>query len=216
MQTIGKQVDNPVLKKMLKKTSGIGTEATRASIIEMLLKRGFIRKQGKKQLISSDNARILMDALPEPVKNPVMTAVWEQALEEIAQGQRDAEQFLQDQINTVTRLTEQVKQQRPESFGNAETTQYRCPECDQPLRRKPAKKRKGFFWGCSGYPDCKATLLDEKGKPGTKQKEPKPTGKGCPECGEGQLIERRVKKGKNKGKKFLGCNCYPKCSYAEG
>lgn len=213
MQTIGKYVENPALKKLLKETSGIGTEATRASIIETLLKRGFIVKQGKKQLISSDTARTLIDAVPEPVKNPMMTAVWEQALEEIAQGHRDAEAFIQDQIKTITRLTEQVKQQRPEVFDQVESHSFLCPDCNQALIRRKSKTGKGYFWGCSGYPECKLSLPDSQGKPGKPQASAKVTGKGCPECTDGQLMERTIKRGKKKGQTFLGCSNYPDCQF---
>ena len=77
MKNIDKWVENPVLKKRLKETAGIGTEATRASIIEVLLKRQFVSKQSKKYLVSTAQARALIDALPDPVKDPATTAVWE-------------------------------------------------------------------------------------------------------------------------------------------
>ncbi len=218
MEKIGNQVDDPAFKKMLKDTSGIGEEATRAAIIVTLLKRGFIAKQGKKKyLVSNDNARALIDALPDPVKSPTMTAIWEQALDEIAQGKRVADQFVQDQIKTVTLLVEQVKQNIPKSFAKvaASTPTHRCPDCDQPLFRRKSKRGSGFFWGCSGYPECETTLPDNQGSPGESRKVQKTTGKGCPECGKGELVERLTRNGKNQGKTFLGCNQYPECEFTE-
>ena len=218
MENIGNQVDDPTFKKLLKETSGIGEEATRAAIIVTLLKRGFINKQGKnKNLISSTNARALIDALPEPIKSPLMTAIWEQALDDIANGERDAVQFIKDQEKAVTHLVKQVKQRAPKSFIDVSkaTPSYHCPECKQPLFRRKANNGPGFFWGCSGYPECKTVLPDNKGKPGESRKNQKTTGKGCPECGEGKLIERLVKNGKNQGKKFIGCTQYPECKFTE-
>lgn len=218
MENIGNQVDDPVFKKLLKDTSGIGEEATRAAIIVTLLKRGFISKQGpKKNLKSSTNARALIDALPDPIKSPLMTAIWEQALDEIALGTRDTEQFIQDQIKTVTHLVKHVRQNMPESFKKVSKAKpaFLCPECEQPLFRRKANNGSGFFWGCSGYPECKTTLPDIKGKPGESRKNQKTTGKACPECGKGELIERLVKNGQHQGKKFLGCTQYPACQFSE-
>ncbi len=146
MKNVGKAVADQVLKKLLKETSGLGTEATRASIIETLLKRGFINKQ-KKYLISSDTARALIDALPEPIKDPATTAVWEQALDDIAQGKRKANQFVQDQAKMVRTLTEQVKQGLPQAFTEHKscTPLHACPACQHPLIRRKGKT--GWFLG---------------------------------------------------------------------
>lgn len=216
MKNIGKFVDNPVLRKRLKETAGIGTEATRASIIEVLLKRKFVAKQGKKYLVSTVQARALIDVLPEPVKDPATTAVWEQALEDIAQGKGDPDQFVQDQVVMVTRLTEKVRLSIPTAFKSLESNSERfdCPQCDSVLSRRKGKG--GFFWGCRNYPECTATLPDDKGRPGKPVVKAKLTDKACPECGTGTLIRRTVRKGKNKDKTFLGCNGYPDCSHTEG
>jgi DNA topoisomerase-1 len=72
-----------------------------------------------------------------------------------------------------------------------------CPECGKPLTRKFG--RYGPFIGCSGYPDCRYI-----------KKEEKKTGVKCPECGEGELIVKRTRKGKT----FYGCNRYPECEFA--
>jgi DNA topoisomerase III len=219
MKNIGRMVDDPVLKKRLKETSGIGTEATRASIIEVLLKRGFIKKQGKKHLVSTEPARALIDALPEPVKDPATTAVWEQALEEIAQGNGNADRFVSDQANMITRLTEQVKQNLASTFKQAEASQqnatvHHCPECQHPLVRRKGKS--GFFWGCRNYPECKITFPDNKGRPGKPGVKAQSTGQRCPECEQGMLVKRQIRKGKNANKTFLGCSRYPDCKHTEG
>jgi DNA topoisomerase-3 len=218
MKNIGKWVENPILKKRLKETAGIGTEATRASIIEVLLKRQFVSKQSKKHLVSSAQARALMDALPDPVKDPATTAVWEQALDDIAQGKGNAEQFVEDQAKMITLLTEQVKQSSPKSFKALEsnTERFDCPEleCGHTLARRKGKT--GFFWGCRNYPECTVTLPDNKGKPGKERSKTESTGQSCPECEQGILLRRTINNGKNKGKQFLGCNRYPECSHTEG
>jgi DNA topoisomerase-3 len=218
MKNIGKWVENPVLKKRLKETAGIGTEATRASIIEVLFKRQFVSKQSKKYLVSTAQARALIDALPEPVKDPATTAVWEQALDDIAQGKGNAEQFVEDQAKMITLLTEQVKQSSPQAFKALESNskQFDCPEpeCGHTLARRKGKT--GFFWGCRNYPECIVTLSDNKGKPGKSRNKTESTGQSCPECEQGILLRRTINNGKNKGKQFLGCNRYPECCHTEG
>ena len=67
--------------------------------------------------------------------------------------------------------------------------------------------RFGKFLACSGFPECKSTkqLLREP---------PKEIGMICPKCGRGQVVERRVNKGRARGKIFWGCSLYPKCDFA--
>ena len=65
MKEIHKFVKNEDLKKQLKAVSGIGTEATRATIIEELISRGFMKETGKKKILTpTENAYLLVDALP--------------------------------------------------------------------------------------------------------------------------------------------------------
>ncbi|MBU2839104.1 type I DNA topoisomerase [Acidithiobacillus thiooxidans] len=74
-----------------------------------------------------------------------------------------------------------------------------CPDCGKPLVYKTG--RYGRFISCSGYPECKHI------EPLT---QPKSSGVTCPQCGEGELVEKRSRY----GKVFYSCNTYPKCTYA--
>ena len=67
--------------------------------------------------------------------------------------------------------------------------------------------RFGKFLACSGFPDCKSTKQVAK-------EPPKSTGLKCPKCGEGEIVERRVSRGRARGKIFWGCSRYPKCDHA--
>lgn len=227
MKSIGKQVDDPKLKKVLRESSGIGTEATRAGIIETLLQRGFIKK-AKKHLISTPTGRTLITMLPAPIKDPATTALWEQGLDDIAQGRGDLVAFITGQARWIEEILRQVKQQSTSGTthaagfaGNDNQTQHPCPQCAKPLRRRKGKN--GWFWGCTGYPDCKGTLPDNRGKPGHANKRsatrvtdgdpPAKIGEACPQCRSGHLVQRTVKNGKNASKPFVGCTGYPKCNY---
>ncbi|MEW8009046.1 MAG: DNA topoisomerase III [Candidatus Thiodiazotropha endolucinida] len=111
MKSVGKDINDPRLKKILRETSGIGTEATRAGIIETLLQRGFIQKQ-KKHLISTATGRTLIGILPDVIKNPTTTALWEQGLDDIAQGRGELSTFLAGQSQWLTEHLRQLKQQQ--------------------------------------------------------------------------------------------------------
>lgn len=103
MKKAARFVTDERLKQRLKDSAGLGTEATRAGIIETLLKRGYIRKE-KRHLLATDNAERLMAMLPDIVKNPGMTALWEQALDEIAAGKMPLALFLQKQSQWIAQM----------------------------------------------------------------------------------------------------------------
>jgi DNA topoisomerase-1 len=78
-----------------------------------------------------------------------------------------------------------------------------CEECGRPMALR--RSRFGTFYGCTGYPECKAIR-----KIGPKAEPPKPTGVACPECGKGEIEEKRSRR----GKLFYSCNRYPDCKFA--
>ncbi|MBT3966888.1 MAG: DNA topoisomerase III [Gammaproteobacteria bacterium] len=93
MSGIAQYVDDPKVKAVLRESAGIGTEATRANIIETLKQRNYIKTKGK-QIISSDHGRMFIDAIPGRIKDPAVTAWWEQQMSEIAESNASAEEFL--------------------------------------------------------------------------------------------------------------------------
>lgn len=102
MAAIAKFVEDPAVKARLKETSGIGTEATRASIIEVLKKRHYFTVKGK-QIVSSEAGRALIKALPDRLADPAETAAWEDRLEAVAHGGEDFNRF-------VSEIGEQTRQ----------------------------------------------------------------------------------------------------------
>jgi DNA topoisomerase-1 len=78
-----------------------------------------------------------------------------------------------------------------------------CPDCGRPMQIR--RSRFGTFWGCTGYPECKGIQ-----KIGPKPEAPKPTGVPCPECGKGEIEEKRSRRGKT----FWSCNRYPDCKFS--
>ena len=82
---------------------GLGTPATRADIIEKLVKDGFV-KRDKKQMIPTEDGIKLITVLPDVVKSPKLTADWENALTLVAKGELPMEDFMADIENMVSEL----------------------------------------------------------------------------------------------------------------
>lgn len=107
MTGIARFVQDKELKKILRETDGLGTEATRASIIELLFKRGFLYKKGR-YIHSSETGRILIASLPEVATLPDMTAHWESQLEAISRKQASYQQFMQQLTVNLPHLLHSV------------------------------------------------------------------------------------------------------------
>ena len=108
MSSVHKLVQDPKIRARLKETSGLGTEATRANILEVLIKRGFIERKGK-QVLSTESGRILIAALPPALTDVGVTGLWEDFLSEIAAGNRTLAEFETQQRAFVTKRVQAAK-----------------------------------------------------------------------------------------------------------
>ncbi len=93
MRHAGREIDDDALAAAMK-GSGLGTPATRAEIIEKLIRTGYIERQ-RKQLRATDKGKALIGMVAEPLRSPELTARWEQRLADIEQGSGDAVAFYQ-------------------------------------------------------------------------------------------------------------------------
>lgn len=125
MMNAASLVTNAALKKVLKENAGIGTEATRAGIIDTLVKRGFLVR-GKKALHSTPTGRDLVNALPSALTSPGLTALWEQLLDEVAAGRVSLDDFMAKQKAWVVQLVSQGKSQ---PLAMQSPPGPPCPEC---------------------------------------------------------------------------------------
>jgi len=105
MKNVAKLVEDPRLKQKLKETTGIGTEATRAGIIQGLLDRGYLVKNGK-ALNATPAAFSLIDAVPRAIADPGTTAIWEQALDMVQSGEMSLETFVEKQSAWMSKQVE--------------------------------------------------------------------------------------------------------------
>ncbi len=158
MKGVAKLVTDPRLKQKLKETTGIGTEATRASIIKGLLERGYLLKKGR-AVRASDAACTLIDAVPAAITDPGTTAVWEQALDMIEAGEMTLETFVAKQSMWIIQL---VQQYRSVTLAIKLPEGPACPRCGSATRQRTGKS--GPFWSCCRYPDCTGTLSVQSGR----------------------------------------------------
>ena len=133
---------------------GLGTPATRAAVIEKLVKSGFAERKGK-QLIPTQNGAALVSVLPDMLTSPQLTAEWENNLMQIAKGAADAGEFMQ-RIEAMAR--ELVKENTAADKGKAAFTGGeekpsigKCPRCGSPVY----EGKKNFY--CSNR-DCAFTM----------------------------------------------------------
>ena len=116
---------------------GLGTPATRADIIEKLVKDGFVKRE-KKQMLPTEDGMKLITVLPDVVKSPKLTADWENALTLVAKGEYSMQEFMggiEDMVRDLVQTYHSVSEEQKSMFGggaqgiNAGTALGKCPKC---------------------------------------------------------------------------------------
>ena len=133
---------------------GLGTPATRAAVIEKLVKSGFAERKGK-QLIPTQNGAALVSVLPDMLTSPQLTAEWENNLTQIAKGAADAGEFMQ-RIEAMARelVKENATADKSKAAftgGEEKPSVGKCPRCGCPVR----EGKKNYY--CSNR-DCTFTM----------------------------------------------------------
>ncbi|MDX1723896.1 MAG: DNA topoisomerase III [Pseudomonas sp.] len=136
MKNVAKLVDDPRLKQKLKDTTGIGTEATRAGIIQGLLDRGYLLKQGK-ALAATPAAFSLIDAVPRAIADPGTTAIWEQALDMVQSGEMSLDEFVAKQSAWMSKQVQRCAGLRLTISGPASP----AAAASWKGKRKPGKRK---------------------------------------------------------------------------
>lgn len=221
MSSVHKFVTEEKLKKLLKENEGLGTEATRAGMIETLISRSLIKREGKgknKYLISTEVGRSVIEALPSEVTSPGLTAVWEGYLSKIVKGEIAADDFMTEQskilrkrvaagiesVVTIRGGKQKPKQNLPTIEGHGDACSC-CSEGKMLTRQVRTGKHKGkLFLGCSNYPTCNHSAWPKIEIP--KSEQAAGHGENC-SCCDGKMLTRKSKQ----GNVFLGCSNYPKC-----
>lgn len=223
MSQIHRFVKDPEVKRKLKESSGIGTEATRASIIETLLNpRRTYLKRDKKFLISTPTGRDVVDAVPGEIADPGLTALWEDALRRVEGGELSLEKFMEVQVANLRQRIDLAKTQGVNVRSAKQERIVRpiegdgqdCPKCGKGklvTKRVMSGDHQGKkFLSCSNWKKNDPNACDYRAWPQPKI-EPLPEhGQACPQCGKGKLLTRVVQSGQHKGKRFLSCDAWRK------
>ncbi|WP_437640642.1 DNA topoisomerase 3 [Sorangium sp. So ce854] len=133
METAGSSLDEKELSEAMK-DSGLGTPATRAAIIETLLRREYILRKGK-LLHATDKGVGLIEVVHADVKSPAMTGAWEAKLARMARGAGDLPSFMAGIESYVRQVVEEVRAGRRPAAGAA-----RRPDAGAPAPREPPRE----------------------------------------------------------------------------
>ena len=167
METAGKELDDEELVRQMK-GSGIGTPATRAAIIERLLKVGYAQRKGK-TLQATDKGVMLIDVVPGELSSPELTGRWELALHDITDGEQDPKRFMDGIARMSSFLVDYARNTAAAVSFPAEERKYGkgggkkkfpaavlpgaiCPVCG-----KGGIRENGRAFGCTEK-DCNFTL----------------------------------------------------------
>lgn len=170
MTNVHELEDDPEMRKKLKDIKGIGTEATRSSIIETLKKRQFVEvKAGKIRATAA--GKDFIKVLPKELTDASMTAMWENLLDKVEEGVLPLAKFMEGQAIFVTKMTKRLLDSDisiavgVKSADMAEAIKVgaggACPSCGKGVmgmrQAKKGDNAGNYFLGCSNYPDCKNT-----------------------------------------------------------
>lgn len=138
MEHPGKNIADKELREALDKSSGLGTPATRAEIIEKLFNIFYLERKGK-EIIPTSKGIQLIGLVPIELKSPELTAKWEKQLAEISKGTAKSLDFLTGIRKYATQLVFNVKGSS-QTFRHDNITRTKCPECGKFLLQVKGKR----------------------------------------------------------------------------
>ena len=183
---------------------GIGRPSTYASIISVIIDRGYVERQQKKFFatpVGITVADFLLTNLRQFMEYD-FTAGMEEQLDEIARGEKEWTRVLHDFYTPFEKKVVEVGETAERAKVPVESTGEKCPECGETEGGEVVIRqgKYGKFMSCSRFPDCKYTKNMQKIVEGVK----------CPLCQKGEVVMKPSRWGKN----FYGCALYPKCNWA--
>ncbi len=138
MEHPGQHIEDETLREALEKTSGLGTPATRADIIEKLFNSFYMERNGK-EIIPTSKGIQLIGLVPAELKSPELTAKWEQQLSEISKGRENQKHFINGITDYVNKLVSEVIGSS-QTFRHDNMTRAKCPECGKFLLQVKGKR----------------------------------------------------------------------------
>ncbi|MDO8585327.1 MAG: type I DNA topoisomerase [bacterium] len=193
---------------------GIGRPSTYAPIISVIQLRNYVKKEEGKFFpteIGELVNKVLTENFPEVV-DIGFTAKMEESLDSVAEGNEKWQDLIGSFYVPFAKNLETKYEEVKKTIADEPTNEV-CEKCGKPMIIKFG--RFGKFMACSGFPECKTTKQLPKDAPKT-------IGMKCPDClasperkdAPGEIVERKVSRGRARGKIFWGCAKYPACKYA--
>jgi len=178
--------------------NGIGRPSTYAPILTTIQERNYIEKDERRFFRPTEIGTVVNDLLVNHFPEIIdinFTAKMEEDLDEIAEGEKEWIPVIKE---FYTSFEENLKRKYKEVLKKVEKTEKICPKCGAPMVIRIGKF--GKFFACSRFPKCKYTESLKENNLGIK----------CPKCKNGEIVEKRTKKGKI----FYGCSNWPNCDFA--
>jgi DNA topoisomerase-3 len=147
MKRAGRLVTDKDLAEHMKE-NGLGTPATRAETIEKLVRSEYLERK-KKHLLPTSKGVALVDQVDTQLRDPVLTAQWEERLADIEDGKANARDLEADVASWVAELVPSILRSKPMSEETKQEGLGPCPKCQAGFVRKTPKG-----WGCSRYKEA--------------------------------------------------------------
>ncbi|MDU5756282.1 MAG: type I DNA topoisomerase, partial [Veillonella sp.] len=176
---------------------GIGRPSTYAPILDTIVSRNYVENTNK-QFVPTELGFVVVDFLIayfEKIINTGFTRDLEEELDAIASGKDTYLKVLSDFYEVFAKELEDASDVDRIEIASMESDET-CELCHSPMVYKFG--RYGKFLACSNFPECKNTKPITVG-----------TGVTCPKCKEGEIVERKSRR----GRLFYGCNRYPQCDF---
>ena len=176
---------------------GIGRPSTYAPILDTIVSRNYVENTNK-QFVPTELGFVVVDFLIayfEKIINTGFTRDLEEELDAIASGKDTYVKVLSDFYEVFAQELEDASDVDRIEIASMESDEI-CELCNSPMVYKFG--RYGKFLACSNFPECKNTKPITVG-----------TGVTCPKCKEGEIVERKSRRGRI----FYGCNRYPQCDF---
>lgn len=155
MEGVGRHIEDKAIKQALNAANGLGTPATRAAIIEKMVKSNCIERSNQ-NLLPTTKGITLIGCVTEKIKNPEMTGEWEQKLALIEKGKLQKGSFMQEINDFTKQVVEETKASSnvPQIENNKSNIIGKCPIC-----KKGDIIEGKMAFGCSGYKEgCKFVI----------------------------------------------------------
>ena len=194
--------DASLIKELEKK--GIGRPSTYASIISVIVGRGYVERK-EKRFFATKTGKVVTDFLVKhfsEIMNYDFTAEMEEDLDRIARGEKEWKKVVSTFFNPLAKKIKKVVKDADRMQIPVEKTGVICPDCGEKEKGEIVIRdgKFGKFKSCSRYPECKFTEnIVEKLE-----------GQNCPLCQKGDIVIKPSRWGKS----FFGCGNYPKCNWA--